>query len=327
VPAVAILVLGAIGAWRERERRPILTLTLGGTSLVIAAAAAYGVYVPGLRRFETARFAVALPLVLAPAAGVALRHGLDVLQQAIGRPLVVVGLVLACTLPPFLAALDARFFSVHRLDATLDPGFTELVQALDATTPREARLLFESTAGATTAISDGAVLQALLPLYLRRELAGAPRPGLSLRQARIDFGGGLLAATPFAQWSEADFAAFVQRYRVGAVAAWSPAARGFLARNGATLDRATSVRGFDVYRVRHPGTVVARGKARVRADYGRIEVDAIDGEIIDLRYHWMEGLHATPEIAIERWDDGVDPVGFLRLRPGGVDRVVIRSRR
>ena len=327
LPALATLILGAFGLWIERQRRPLVTTVLAGTAIAIAIAAAFGVHLPGLRRLETARLAIALPLVLAPMAGIALRRGLDVLQLAIGRPLAWVALCIACTAPPFLGLLDARFFGVHRLDATLDPGFADLVQVLEAGTPEDARLLFESTSGAPTPISNGASLQALLPLYLRRELVGAPLPGLALVHARLDFGSGLLASRPLAQWTHEEFVRFVRRYHVGGVAAWSPAARSFMGRQGATLERVDSVHGFDVYRVRLPGSIVARGAARVRADYGRIEVHDVTGDTLDLRYHWMEGLRATPSVPIERWDDPADPVGFIRLRPSGASHVVLRSGR
>ena len=327
LPAIATMLLGGAGLWIERHRRPLVTAVLAGTAIVIAIAAAYGVHVPGLRRLETARLAIGLPLVLAPMAGIALRRSLDVLQQAVGRPLAWTALCIACTVPPFLGLLDARFFGVHRLDATLDPGFAEVVQALETSTPEDARLLFESTSGAPTQISTGASLQALLPLYLRRELVGAPMPGLALRHARLDFGGGLLASTPLAQWTNDSFQRFLHRYHVGGVAAWSPAARSFLGRQADALELVATVRGFDVYRVRVPNTFVARGAARVRADYGRIEVDAIAADTLDLRYHWMKGMQAAPSIPIEQWKDPADPIGFIRLRPGGVRHVVLRTGR
>ena len=215
-------------------------------------------------------------------------------------------------------------------DATLDPRFKELLRAVQSLGPVEERLLFESTQSAWAPLADGAPLQALVPIYTRRELVGPPEPGVPLVHARLDFGRGQLLGRPLGSWSREEFARFLELYNVGGAVAWSPEARAFLVQQADVLHPAGSLHGFDLYRgVRRSGSAQG-GEALVHADYDRLEVSGIapaapGGELV-LKYHWIDGLRATPRVPIERAAVPDDPVGFIRVRPQGATRIVLWTR-
>jgi hypothetical protein len=322
----ATLLLGAAGCWRLRRDLPLAAWALGGAGAGLLAVTAWGAQLGPLRRLETARSLVPASLLLAVPAGAALHAGLHRVQRATGGTLVLAALLVSGTAPAFLSLLDTGFFYAHRLDATLDGRATELLRRLDALAPRDARILFESTS-AEAAGTDGVALQALVPIYTRRELLGGPQPDMLPLQGRFDFAAGALAGRSLATWSAAEFAALLERYNVGAVVAWSPAARAFLAAQSGVLAPAATLHGFEIYTATRPSTYLLAGRGRVRADYNRLEVSEARGEELILKYHWTDGLQATPAVPIERAVVPDDPVGFIRVRPGGETRFVLRPGR
>lgn len=323
--ATAVLVLGALGLWIWRRHAGLAAATLAGWVMVLGGVAAFGSRLPVFERVEP--FRLVLPMVLACSlpAGDALRHVADFVQRIFGRPLALLATLVAITCLPFLAMLDARFFYVTRLDATLDPRFLELLEQVQATSSDEGRLLFESMQDLRNSFSPGAPLQALVPIYTRRELVGAPRQRFDARPG-LDLGAGRLAGRPFASWSGAELAAFLERYAVTTVVAWSQEARGFLAAHADLLPPTAEVHGFQVYRRRVHASRVEVGRAQVRADYNRIEISEIEGEELVLRYHWMPGLRASPPVPVEHVPVPDDPVGFIRVRPQGHTRIVLAVR-
>jgi hypothetical protein len=325
-PLAATLLLAGFGLWRLHRREPLAARTVAGATLWLLVVAALGAWLGPLRRLETARALVPATLLLVLPAGAALQTLLRVVQRPLGGTFVLLGLVVACSLPAFLSLVDTRFFYAHRLDATLPTHLTELLAGLDRLAPRDARMLFESTTP-PDAGTDGMPLQALVPIYTRRELLGGPQPDMLPLQARFDFGAGALAGRPLADWSSAGFDTLLQRYNIGAAVAWSPAARAFLARQARSMTRVATLYGFDLYTVERPAGWLSGGTGRVRADYDRIELVDLQGDELVLKYHWIDGLQSTPPVPLERVAVPADPVGFIGVRPQGHTHLVLRPGR
>ena len=58
-----------------------------------------------------------------------------------------------------------------------------------------------------------------------------------------------------------------------------------------------------------------KGAGKVKASYNRIDLDGLiaeDGEVV-IAYHWMETLRATPDVKLERFMIGGDPVGLIKI--------------
>jgi hypothetical protein len=327
LPAAVVVGLGVTGLWRTRRRDRVLTATVALTALAWCAATSLGAWLGPLARLENARALAPAVLLLALPAGRALHALLERAQPALGPVLVLVGLLVAGTAPPFLAILDARFFAVHRLDATLDPPIARLLAVIDSSSPPDARLLFESTTNARTPLSDGFPLEALVPIHTRRELLGTPQPGMPFAPPGLGFGKGELGGRGLETWAPGEFAAFLERYNVGAVVAWSPRARAFLALQAPLLELAANVHGFDVYRSTRSWGWLTEGEAQVRADYGRIDLADIRGATLGLKYHWLDGLRVAPPGRIEPLPVPGDPVPFVRVHPNGASELVLWSER
>ncbi|MFQ5600165.1 MAG: hypothetical protein ACE5G2_06385 [Candidatus Krumholzibacteriia bacterium] len=322
------LLLAILGAWRLRWRAPIAVLALSSTALAALAVAAVGAQIPDLRRLETARALVPAMLAACILAGTTLRDAFARVQMRVGAPLATLALVVALTLPPFLSILDSRFYYVHRLDATLDGRFHEMMRTLQDTSPVDARLLFEtSEPGWLSSQAGDAALQALVPIYTKRETIGGPHGAGPLEHAQVDFGNGQLLGRPFGAWTSAELAAILERYNVGAALAWSPEARGFLTRHPQLLEPAATTPVYAAFRVRRASRALSVGEARVRAGYDRLELSDVRGDVLVLKYHWVEGLRSTPPVPIECAEVPGDPVGFIRVWPSGETGLVLHSGR
>lgn len=74
---------------------------------------------------------------------------------------------------------------------------------------------------------------------------------------------------------------------------------------------------YRVYRVREPSGYFARGRGRVRASLGRVDVDAAAPEPgtqeLVLRFHWLRELRCSPGCRIEREPVVGDEAGFIRV--------------
>jgi hypothetical protein len=321
--ALAILALGAAGllVWSRLDR--LRAWTVGVTAAVWLLASVVGPHLGALARIECARALVPLVLLLALPAGTLADRALRRVPPGTPALLVLLGLVIAGTLPAFASVLDSRFYYVHRLHATLDPRFAELATAIDAAAPSDARLLFEPTVNARTPISSGIPLEAILPIHTRREMVGAPQPGAPFAVPALDFGHGSLGGRRLEEWSETEFADFLARYDVGAVVAWSPRTRTRLAARTPLLESAGEIHGFEIFRCNRTWSRVSGGQAHVRADYDRIEITDVQGEELLLKFHWTPALRTFPEVPLERVPQPGDSQGFLRLQPAGHSRLLI----
>jgi hypothetical protein len=223
---------------------------------------------------------------------------------------------------------DNLFFDVHRMRAHVDARFVELMDFLARTTTPEARILFETPGGFynSSDLLYGGHLQALVPIYTEREVIGGPYPVNFLVHAAIDFKNGMLLDRPLRDWPDPEFERFADTYNVGWAVCWSAASRSHLDARPALARPVGDFDRFRVYEMARPRSFVLRGGGRTSAGYNRIEVTDASGDEIVLKYHWLESLRAEPPVPIERQPIDGDPVGFIRLRPQGNQRIVIRGR-
>lgn len=321
--ALAILILGAAGllVWSRHDR--LGAWSVGVTAIVWLLAPVVGPHVGALARVECARALVPLLLLLVLPTGMLAERAWRRVPPGTPSLLVVLGLVIAGTLPAFASVLDSRFYYVHRLHATLDTRFAELAAAIDATAPSDARLLFEPTVNARTPISNGIPLEALVPIHTRREVVGAPQPGTPFAVPMLEFGGGSLGGRRLEEWTGEELADYLERYDIGAVVAWAPLTRAFLTARQPLLESAGEIHGFEIFRCNRTWSRVSGGQARVRADYDRIEIFDVQGEELLVKFHWTPDLRAFPPLPLTRAPQPGDATGFFRLRPAGHTRLLV----
>jgi hypothetical protein len=321
----AITVLGVVGLVRWRRRRPLAAVAFGASTLAWFLAAFFGSRWHVLANTEPGRYLLPFALAMTVPAGAALLPLVERLQRRLGPALASALLVVVASLAPALAVADAWFFDVHRIRARVDPRFQELLGFLRDHTSRDARLLFETPGGFynQSDLLYGGHLQALVPIATGREAIGGPYPVNFMLHGEVDFANGELLGRKLRDWSTEEFARFLDTYNVGWAVCWSASARAYLdAREALATPRADFDR-FRVYEFRRLHSYVLQGAGRARSDYGRIEVDEVAGDEVVLSYHWLETLRTEPPLPLDSVPIPGDPVGFIRVRPGGVARFTI----
>jgi hypothetical protein len=66
-------------------------------------------------------------------------------------------------------------------------------------------------------------------------------------------------------------------------------------------------------KVNQPLTWFVAGKGKVKAGLNRLELSEITGDAVILKYHWVEGLTASPPAKIEQVKMLDDPIPFIKL--------------
>jgi hypothetical protein len=192
-----------------------------------------------------------------------------------------------------------------------------------------ARILWEDRPEAV----GGPRWTALLPVLTGRAFVGGLDPDAVCEYARNGLVGHRLAGRPLAEWADGELEEFCQRYNVGWVACWSPAAVArFAAWSGAEPGMALAEGGKAgrLFRLRREPSFVLKGEARwLQADRRRIllgDVVPVDGKVV-LSLHYQAGMVCSPSRVRVEPDpdpDGKDLVPFVRLRvPGPVTRLTL----
>lgn len=66
-------------------------------------------------------------------------------------------------------------------------------------------------------------------------------------------------------------------------------------------------------KVNQPLTWFVAGEGKVKAGLNRLELSEIIGDEVILKYHWVEGLTASPSTRIEPVKMLDDPIPFIKL--------------
>lgn len=323
----AITVLGVIGLVRLRRHRPLVTLVLSVSAAFYFVVAFYGARVPALANTEPGRYLVPFAFLLTLPAAVALAPWLERLQRRVGPQLATIGLVVIASLNPVLSLADNLFFDVHQVGARVDARFVELMRFLERRTTPDARILFETPGGFynSSDLLYGGHLQALVPIYTGREVIGGPYPVNFLLHSVVDFKNGELLGRTMRDWTPTELGRFLDNYNIGWVVCWSNAARSWLDARTGMATRIGEFDRFRVHEVARPHGFLLKGAGHVTADYNRIEVTGAAGEELVLSYHWLESLRSSPPIPLSRYPIPGDPIGLIRVRPGGITHFVIHN--
>lgn len=338
--ALGLFATGLVGVIRlNQARQRAAARVLGLGALIFLVLTLFGIGWEPLGRLGSARLLTpALLFAAVPAA-----HGFAGLAtwagHRIGGP--VRGTVLAACLPASVALgaheqvrpWATRYVRPEPLLLGLSEERQALVATLTERTTSQARILWEERGDARR----GPHWTALLPL-LTEHAPGGPRhflggldPAATIDHAYARLGEQALAGRPLGQWSDGELRDFCERYNVGWVVCWSPAA---VARFRSWPD-ATEVTALAddgpgaLFAVGRAPSFARRGRAELlRADWehialGQLEPDS-DGSVV-LKLHYQPGLRAVPSrVQVEREQDPFDPIPFIRLRlPSSVTRVTL----
>lgn len=122
----------------------------------------------------------------------------------------------------------------------------------------------------------------------------------------------------------AGLADYLRTYNVAYVVMALPYVEAIERRPDLLEPRGTIPGAFRMYRVRQPSGYVARGRGRVRADLGRIEVEGAEPspgtQELSLRFHWLREFQCRPTsprpgegCRVEREEVPGDEAGFIKV--------------
>jgi hypothetical protein len=236
------------------------------------------------------------------------------LGGAAALPAVLLGLV-------WLAAPDSTAEWLHRLRAPqafqigLGDERRGVVEAVEAHTTPEARILWEDRPG--TRLSSR--WTALLPLLTDRAYVGGLDPDTCIEHTAIGLVDQTLAGKSLKDWNDDELQEYCERYNIGWVVCWSPAARAKFAAWPKAEAKATLPDGGDgcLFTIRRPLSYALRGSAKwLAADSQRIVLEDVrpdNGQVL-LSLHYQDGLCVTPSrVQLQRAKDKDDHIDFVRL--------------
>jgi hypothetical protein len=231
-------------------------------------------------------------------------------------PVALVGLALLAA-PDAAAAWLSRYRAPEALQIGLGDDRRALVELLAEHTTPDARILWEDRPCSRLTSR----WTALLPLLTERAYVGGLDPDGSIEHTARGLVDDTLGGRPLKEWKDDELLEYCERYNIGWVVCWSPAARERFAawelaeRTAALHDEGDGC----LFAVRRKATYALRGTAKwVAADSQRIVLEDVrpqDGQVL-LSLHYQDGLRVTPgRIRLERAEDksASDPIDFVRL--------------
>jgi hypothetical protein len=309
---LALLILGVLGIIQliKKDNRNVgLTIVSGASGLFLLTY--FGAFIPTIAAWQPLRFKVPLDLFLVIGAA----HGIDSWLR--GRKAFRFHLV------PVVAVLGALAFVINvfqtestgrlRSRSEMRPEIIAMVDWIAHQTPRDARVLFEESGDETGFVYDGMYLSAFLPHLTGRQLIGGPINLYNDRHHFAEFHSGKLFKRDIGSITDDELRNYLRLYNIGAVVAFHPlSVKKLLAIPGlVTVDQ--RVGPIYLMKVNQPLSWFVEGEGQVQASANRLELSNLKGSQIVLKYHWVEGLFATPAVKLMPIELADDPIPFIKL--------------
>jgi len=308
---LALLALGMLGIWRlMQSQHRDLGILLASAALGLFIVTYFGAFLDLVKSWQPLRFKVPFDLFLVIAAAYSISKWFH------ARPTtpVVVPILLGCGLIAFLVNLAATESTGKlRLRTQLNAQSLAVIDWIERETPAGARVLFEESGDETGFVYDGVYLSSLLPHRTGRQLIGGPINLYNDRHHFAEFHSGRMFKRDVASLSDEELRNYFRLYNVGAVVAFHPA----------SIERLQSVPGLvtveqrtgpvHLMKVNQPLGWFLKGEGNLSAGLNRLELSQLSGNEIILKYHWVQGLTASPATGIEPVQVAGDPIPFIKL--------------
>lgn len=308
-----LLWLGLWGTWKlvRSENREAGAL-LAATWFVLVLFVYFGSLIPSVRSWQPLRFKVPLDLFFVVAASYIVAHSLA--QRSLGLRSFVLPAIAASGLLAFLVnVFETETRGKMLLRTRLRPELTAIVEWIGKSTPAEARVLFEESGDETGFVYDGTYLSSFIPQRANRQLIGGPINVWYDRHHFAEFHSGKLLKKDIQTLTDETIRNYFRLYNIGAVVAFHPA----------SIQRLQSVPGLvtvdqrvgpvHLMRVNQPLTWFLQGEGKVKASLNRLDLSELKGKEIVLKYHWTEGLAASPPARIVPVQISDDPIPFIKI--------------
>jgi hypothetical protein len=309
---LALLVLGALGTYkliRSDKRR--LGLMLACALAMLFLVAYFGALVPFMKAWQPLRFKVPYDLFLAT--GAAYYVGTWLLSRKTS-PTWIAPAVLGCGLLAFLFNLvQTESTGRLRLRSFLIPELSAIVDWIKRETPAEARLLFEESGDESSFAYDRTYLSSFLPHLTGRQMIGGPINLYNDRHHFAEFHSGQLFKKDAQTLSDEQLRNYLRLYNIGAVVAFHPASLKKLQSIPGLVTVDERIGPIHLMKVHQPLTWFLEGTGDVRAGFNRLELANLKGREVILKYHWVEGLTASPPAKIVPVNIADDPIPFIKI--------------
>jgi hypothetical protein len=309
---IALLVLGPIGVCSLLRRTyRSLGMVLACALVILFIFTYFGAFLPLIKSWQPLRFKVPLDLFLVIGAAYAIAQWLSARGTVRTR---TVPVIVLCSLFTFLINLaQTESTGKLRLRAGLNPELMAVTEWIKRETPVNARVLFEESGDETGFIYDGAYLSSFLPHRTGRQLIGGPINLYNDRHHFAEFHSGKMFKKDAQSISGEELRNYLRLYNIGAVVAFHPASIKRLQSVAGLVTLEQRIGPAHLMKVNQSLTWFIAGDGKVRAEFNRLELSELTGREVILKYHWIEGLTASPPVTIEAVKMLDDPIPFIKL--------------
>jgi hypothetical protein len=296
--------LGLVGLIELRRRRDRRFWVLLPPVLVFAFLTFFSQPFPALQNMLPARLRFLwLTIVSALAALVCARWW----QVGGARRVLAAGTgLLGCA---YFLAFDARP-DVSRLQVGFDPVQQQWIAAINAMADDRARVLVE----------DGRGYREMGPVALQlathTQWIGGPYRAAYIQYHAVNFLSGKLSGRPIGDYGADELGAFLRRYNVHWILAWSAEAKQALSARAALVTPLREIAGLAFYEVQSPAdSFFERGTGEIEVGLDSIRCRRLvaDNGSVVLRYHYYDHLIVHGARSLRAHPVPGDPVGFIEI--------------
>jgi hypothetical protein len=188
-----------------------------------------------------------------------------------------------------------------------------IVDWIKVETPANGRVLFEESGDESGFVNDGMYLSSFAAHWAGRELIGGPINLYNDRHHFAEFHSGKLFHKEIHRLSDEAIRNYFRLYNIGAVVAFHPASIQRLQSVAGLVSLDRRIGPVHLLKVNQPLSWFFQGDGKVEASLGRLIVSDVKGGEIILKYHWVEGLAATPPARVVPITLFDDPIPFIKV--------------
>jgi hypothetical protein len=199
------------------------------------------------------------------------------------------------------------------LRTQIRPEMNAIIEWIQKATPADARVLFEESGDETGFVYDGMYLSSFAAHKNGRQLIGGPINLYNDRHHFAEFHSGKLFKKEIHRLSDDEIRNYFRVYNIGSIVTFHPASIQRLQAISGFIEVEQRVGPIHLMKVNQPFTWFLEGTGAIRARPNRIEATDVAGSEVVLKYHWIEGLTATPPARIVPHKLLDDPIPFIKI--------------
>jgi hypothetical protein len=222
--------------------------------------------------------------------------------------------LLACGLATFsINLVQTEWTGRLQLRSRFIPELSAVVQWIAHETPGDSRVLFEESGDETGFVYDRAYLSSFIPYLTGRQLIGGPINLYNDRHHFAEFHSGKMFKKDPRSLSDEELRNYLRLYNIGAAVAFDPTSIRRLQSIPGLATTEQRIGPIHLMKIDQPFTWFLAGEGKVKANFNRLELFDLKGNDVVLKFHWVEGLTATPPTKIEPVTMADDPIPFIKL--------------